>query len=76
MNPYTDIKKWGTETIHMKDKSDSIDYFGYGKKVFDKIIQVENFKKNSYITTTIDLTPVLDDNIGQVGIVVVPTMKS
>jgi hypothetical protein len=75
MNPYTDIKKWGSEAHVVKEKSDTIDYFGYGKKVYDQIIQVENFKESAYVNTVVDLSPALDHGIGQVGVVVVPTLK-
>ena len=75
MNPYSDLKKWGTEATVVKEKSDTIDYFGYGKKVYDHVIQVENYKENAYISTVIDLSPALENGIGQVGIVVVPTTK-
>ncbi len=74
MNPYTDLKKWGLENSH-KEKSDTVDILGYGKKVFDQIIQVENFKKSAFISNNIDLRPALENGIGQVCVVVAPTIK-
>lgn len=51
---------------------------GYGKKVFDKILPVENYVKDTFVDFFVDLTPALRDpnrGIGQVGVVVMPSKQ-
>lgn len=51
----------------------------FGEKVWEKVIQVEEFVPQEELLTSIDLTPALshpDIGVGQVGIVVLPTKKA
>ena len=76
MNPYQDARKWGNyPSSQLKERSDTIDYLSFGKKVFDKVVLVPDFKPQAVIPITIDLSPALENGIGHVGIVVVPTLK-
>jgi len=81
MKPRKDLAKWGTEKSYLsvaEKKSDTHDYLGYGKKVFDKILPVENYAKDTYVDFIVDLTSALRDpkrGVGQIVVVVMPTRK-
>jgi hypothetical protein len=56
-----------------------VEYLPFGEKVWEKVIQVEEFAYDVELLTNIDLTPALsypDIGVGQVGVVVMPTKKA
>lgn len=82
MNPMGgDLKKWKAEfpkgvSRFAKEKSDQIDYFGFGQKLYDAVVPVDRFVVDNEIDFFVDLSPALQNGVGQVGIVVVPTQKA
>ncbi len=60
----------------MKERSDSIEYLNSGKKVSDKVVPIDSFQENGFVPTKIDLSPALEHGIGQVAVIVVPTLKA
>ena len=82
LDPFTDLRKWHSfeQNIQLllREKSDQIDYLGFGKLVSDKIVKIESFKKFATTNINIDLSPALEDDkrTGQVGVIVCPTIKA
>ena len=81
VDPYNDLKKWHllerNSAQILNEKSDSVDYLGFGKIVSDKIVKIDNFRKGVTININVDLSPALEDKkIGQVVVVVSPTQKA
>jgi hypothetical protein len=60
MSPFTDVQKWN-EFKYKLDDTDKGEFMGCGNKVYDQIVQVPNFKRDSQIDFVIDLTPALED---------------
>ena len=81
-----DLKRWKSEIAkgvrqYISENSDSVDYVGgifSNKKVFDSVVPVANFVPNQEMDFVVDLSPALskDNFVGQVVVVVVPTMKA
>jgi len=76
-----DFKKWKAELKRPssrleKEKGDSVEYLGFGRKVFDSILPVTKFIPNQEVDFIVDLSPALNNEVGQVLVVVVPSSKA
>lgn len=82
VNPFTDLRKWQNLDNRLQnlinEKSDTIDYLGFGKIVVDKIAKFDSAKRGATMDISIDLSPALEEDkrTGQVAVIIVPTQKA
>jgi hypothetical protein len=74
VNPYTDLRKYLELDISTMDKSDTVEYLTFGKKVYDQIVKIKDYKKTSGIT--IDLAPGLEQSLGHIVLLATPTVAA
>ena len=81
LNVQKDLRHWNTvrpsSAKFVKYDQDQSDPLNFGKKVFDKVIKIENYEPNQECFLDIDLLPACNaSGVGQVGIVVHPTIEA
>lgn len=76
MDIHKDLSKFEKFEYNLNENNDALDYMGCGNKVSDQVVAVKGLKKDIEQAFLVDLSPALEDSVGQVGLVIVPTKKA